>query len=120
MAKVAGTAFFTVDGVRFSLKGNMTVALTGIERESVVGLDERHGTKENIVSPFIECDITDKADVDIDLLNKLENKTVTVELNNGKTGVLQNADQMNHIELGVDEGEMTVRFEGPRGHWVKP
>jgi len=119
MSKVAGTAYFLIDGIRHSLKGNFTVALTTIERESVVGLDGYHGTKETTVPAFMECDLTDNEDLDIDALNRAENVTVTAQLNNGKTGVLRNASQINQIELGVDEGEMTVRFEGPKGEWIK-
>ena len=119
MAKVAGTAFFLVDGIRYSLKDNFTVALTEIERESVVGLDGFHGVKENIVPAFMECDITDREDLDIDALNRAEDVTVTAELNNGKVGVLRNAYQINQLELGVDEGELTARFEGPKGEWIQ-
>jgi len=103
MAKIAGTAYFTIDGQRYSLKGNMTVALGARERETVVGLDNIHGFKEMPAAAFIECDVTDKPDF---------------ELINGKVGVLRNAWQVNNIELNVDEGELTVRFEGPKGEWI--
>jgi len=118
MAKIAGTAYFTIDGQRYSLKGNMTVALGARERETVVGLDNIHGFKEMPAAAFIECDVTDKPDFNINDLNDLEDSTVTVELINGKVGVLRNAWQVNNIELNVDEGELTVRFEGPKGEWI--
>ena len=118
--KVAGTAFFLIDGIRFSAKGNFSAALTDIERESVMGLDGYHGFKEMHVPVFIEGDITDKSDIDIDALNRADNATVTIELANGKTGVMRNAVQINQLALGVDEGEITLRFEGPNGEWINP
>lgn len=118
MAKVAGTAFFKVDGTQYSLRGNMNVSLGNVERESVVGMDQYHGIKEIPKAGFIECDLTDHPDVDINTLNQLEDVTVTVELINGKTGVLRNAAQVTPIELNVVDGQMKVRFEGPKGEWI--
>lgn len=119
MAKISGTAYFTVDGTRYSLKGNMTIALGAREREAVVGLDEVHGYKEIPAVAFIECDVTDKPDFNINVLNDLDDSTVTVELVNGKVAVLRNAWQANNIELNVDEGELSVRFEGKKGEWIQ-
>jgi len=118
MAKVAGTAFFEVDATRYDLKGSATVALADIERETVMGLDGYHGYKEMKIAPFIEVTLTDRPTFDINVLNSLTDVTVTIQLDGGKTGVLRNAVQMNQIELNVDEGELVVRFEGPKGEWI--
>lgn len=118
MAKVAGTAYFKVNGLQYSIRGNMTIALGGVERESVVGLDGYHGIKETPVAAFIECDITTTADLDIATLQRAENVTVTAELSNGKVAVLYNAYQVNNLEIDAVEGQLTARFEGPRGIWL--
>lgn len=118
MAKVAGAAFFKVDGVQYSLRGNLNVSLGNVERESVVGMDQYHGIKEMPKASFIECDLTDQPDIDLNTLESLTDATVTVELINGKVGVLRNASQVNALELNVNDGQMTVRFEGPKGEWT--
>ncbi len=118
MAKVAGTCYFKVNGTQYDLRGNMTVSLGKAERESVVGLDQYHGYTEKPRVSFIECDITDRADLDIKVLENLLDVTVTVELFNGKTGILYNAVQVKAVELTAEDGKMTVRFEGPEGEWL--
>ena len=118
MAKVAGTCFLKVNGTQYSLKGNMTLSLGSVEKESVIGMDMYHGTMEKPRMSFIECDITDTADLNIKLLENLDNVTVTVELINGKVGVLHNAHQVKAVELKAATGELTVRFEGPSGEWL--
>lgn len=118
MAKVAGTCFIKVDGTQYNLRGNMTVSLGESQRESVVGIDQYHGIKEMPRPSFIECDITDTADLDIRVLENLDNVTVNVELINGKVGVLSQATQVNAVELTAEDGKMTVRFEGPSGRWL--
>ncbi len=117
MAKVAGTAFFSINGVQYSLRGNLKVSLGDVERESVVGMDAYHGVKETPAAPFMECDLTDRPEIDLNTLSELENVTITVNLINGKVGVLRNAYQMNKIELNAADGLYTVRFEGESGEW---
>jgi hypothetical protein len=118
MAKVAGTAFFQIDGVQYSLRGNMTCSLGDTERESVVGLDQFHGYKEMPRASWIECDLTDRPEIDMNTIESLVDVTVTVILFNGKTGVLRNAVQINKLELKVEDGLYTVKFEGPKGEWI--
>lgn len=118
MAKVAGTAFITIDGVQYSLRGNMNISLGNAHRETVVGLDQYHGIKEIPEAGTIECDLTDQPTLDLNILEALDNITVTVELINGKTATLRNATQMNHLTLNAEDGKMTVKFEGPSGEWL--
>lgn len=118
MAKVAGTCYFKVNGVQYSLRGNMTISLGAYERESVVGLDEYHGIMEKPRASFIECDLTDRFDLDLKTLENLTGVTVTAELINGKTAVLREATQVKALELTAEDGKMTVRFEGPEGEWL--
>jgi Phage tail tube protein len=117
-AKVAGTAFFTVAGIQYQLRGNMTIGLGGVHRESVVGMDQYHGYKEVPEAAFIECELTDQPTLDLNVLEALTGVTVTVELINGKTATLANAVQINHLSLNADDGKMTVRFESGQGEWL--
>lgn len=118
MAKISGTAFFYVDGVQYKLRGNMTVSLGGFERETVNGLDGYHGIKEKPMNSVLECDLTDTPDLDLNVLESATDVTVIVELINGKRGVINNATQMNHLTLNVEDGKYTVKFEGPQGQWL--
>ena len=54
----------------------------------------------------------------LNALSELENVTINLELASGKTGVLRNAFQIPQLSLGIDEGEISVRFEGPSGEWT--
>lgn len=118
MARIAGITYINVDGVPLELKGSINVAPGSTSRESIVGLDGVQGYKEIPVVPFVECTITDSANVDLNAIEKLANVTVTVELANGKTAVVNQAAQMNQLENNPEEGEVTVRFEGTSGSWL--
>ena len=118
MAKVAGTCFLKVNGEQYSLRGNLTISLGGFERESAVGLDQYHGIIEKPRASFIEADITDTDGLDIKTLENLNNVTVTVELINGKVGILRQATQINALELKAEDGTITIKFEGPEGEWL--
>jgi len=116
--KIGGTANFSVNGRRYSLRANMNVALSDEERESVAGLDTIHGYLSRKVPAFIEADITDTADFDIKDLTEVDNATVIAELDNGRIGVLRNCWQITQITLDVAEAQMSLRFEGSAGEWI--
>jgi hypothetical protein len=117
MTAVAGKAFFKINGTQYWLRGNFNCSLGNQERESVVGLDQYHGTIDKPRASFIEADLTDDPGVDLNTVETLANVTITVELINGKSGVLSNASQMLPISLNVADGTYKVRFEGAQGQW---
>jgi hypothetical protein len=117
MAKVAGTCYVKVDGVQYSLRGNMNIAIGNTQCESVVGLDGYHGTKETPMAGSIEGDFTLTAGLDLNAVESLRDVTVTVELINGSVATLNNANQVNHLVLNADDGKFTAKFEGPSGQW---
>ena len=120
MARIAGIAFFKVNGSQFSLRANLIMSLGVTEGESVVGIDGFHGTKITPIAPFIEAQFTDDdIDIDLNVLQTLANATITVELINGRIGTLRNATQINALELDPVEATYTARFEGPTGEWSK-
>lgn len=119
MAKVGGKLIITINGIRYPIRGDVKMSLSGYKREAVVGVDIGiHGFKEMPAVSFIECAVTDLGSLDINTINQLENVTIAAELNNGKTGVLHNATQVNQIELDAIEGQFTVRFEGNSGEYI--
>lgn len=116
--KVGGRAKLLINGVQYPLRGNLTIMLGNVSRESVVGIDQYHGVKETPQASYIEMDITDLGDLDIQTVQDLVDCTINVELDNGKQAVLRNAAQVNSLELDAVEGQYSARFEGPTGQWL--
>lgn len=116
--KVGGTARLLINGTQYPLRGDLTISLGNVSRESIVGIDQYHGVKETPVASWIEMSLTDLGDIDITTLQNLDDVTVNVELANGKQAVLRNAAQVNPVELNAVDGQYTLRFEGPLGQWL--
>ncbi len=107
-----GIVFFKVDGERYDVKGNFSYNLGRAKREAVVGHDGVHGYKELPQVPFIEGEITDKHDLDLERLLTTDQATVTLELANGKVIVLRNAWFAGEGNVQTEEGNIALRLEG--------
>ncbi len=116
--KLSGTAYFKVDGVAYSIAGSITISLGNTQRESLVGHDGYHGIKEMPAVPSMEVQFRDFSNIDLNVLERATDVTVTAELISGKVGILRNATQVNKLELNSEDGTYTVRFEGPKGEWI--
>lgn len=114
----AGTLFFKVDGTQHDAKGNFTYNLGKPKREGLVGADTVHGYKEMPQVPFIEGEITDRSDLDLEKLLNLDGVTVTLELANGKVVLLRDAWFAGDGNVGTEEANIQVRFEGLGGEEV--
>lgn len=112
---IAGTAYIKVDGAQYALRGNLTVSIASVEREGIAGQDGTHGFKEMPRVPFIQCDVSDGADVSIKDITDMKDVTVTAELINGKSYVLRNAWVADAVEIDSAEGQMTIKWEGMSG-----
>lgn len=108
----AGIIYLKVDGRIYDAKGNFTFNLGKHKREGIAGADKVHGFKEAVQVPFIEGEITDKSDLDLATLQNIEDATVTLELATGKTVVLKQAWYAADGDVGTEEGNIQVRFEG--------
>ena len=113
-----GTAFLTVDGRQYDLRGNWTVSTDAFEREGIAGQDTVHGFLERPRVPFMSGDITDGEGLSLVELQNIRNATVTLQLNNGKSYVLRNAWTAEARELNTNDAQMSVRFEGMRGEEI--
>ena len=113
--RVSGALYFKIDGVQHRAQGNFTYNLGRPKREAKLGPDGVHGYKSMPQVPFIEGEITDSSDLDVAELLDLEDSTVTLELANGKTIVVRNAWQANEGNVGTEEANIAVRFEGMSG-----
>lgn len=114
MAAVAGIAYLKQDGTQHSLRGSFTIRPHNRTREEVVGQDGFHGFKETEVAPSIEATITDRGGLSIMALQEVTDATITAELVNGKTYILNSAFYAGPAELDASEGSLPVKFVGSR------
>ncbi len=108
----AGIVYIKVNGAIQDAKGNFTYNLGRPKREAIVGADRTHGFKETPQVAYIEGEITDKEDFDLNSLLLTKDATVTLELNNGKTVVLREAWYAGEGKVQTEDGNIEVRFEG--------
>lgn len=100
------------NGKIYDAKGNYTYNLGRPVREAIVGADRPHGYKETPQVGFIEGEITDRSDLDLDELVTLKDATVTLELANGKVIVARDAYYAGEGTGNTEEGNIAVRFNG--------
>lgn len=116
----AGILYFKVDGAQYEAKGNFTYNLGREKREAIVGADGVHGYKAMPQAPHIEGEITDRGDLDVAALMDLDDTTITLELANDKTVLLRNAWYAADGDIGTEEANVQIRFEGMSAEEVTP
>lgn len=107
----AGIIWVRTDGKLIEAKGEYTYGLGKPKRTAIVGSDKVHGYKEEVQVAFIEGATTDHPDLDLAAFVGATNLTVTLELNNGKTIVLNDAWYAGDGTAKTGEAEIPVRFE---------
>ncbi len=115
MSRIAGVAYFKVDGRQFTLAGSLTVSPASVTREGLAGLSGVAGYKETPRVPFIEGEFYTTENTSLKEIEAITNATITAELANGKVYVLRNAWHAGAIEANASEGTFTARFEGQEG-----
>lgn len=108
----SGIIQFQVNGEVMDAKGNFSYNLGRPKREPILGSDVAHGYMEKPQIAFIEGEITDRDDLDLALLVTIEDATVTLRLNNGKTIAMRDAWYAGDGTGNSEEGNIPVRFEG--------
>lgn len=116
--RVGGILEVKIDGELFFAKGEFTYNLGTPKREAVVGADSVHGFKEMPQVAYAEGAFTDTDQVDLKKLTEVRDATVTLRLANGKTIVIREAFYAADGNVGTEEGEIEVRFEGVSGEEV--
>jgi hypothetical protein len=111
MNRNTGKLFFKVNGTRYDAKGEFSYNLGKDKKTRILGADGVHGAKVEPVIPFIEGKITDNSDLDLAAFIAITG-TITLELQNGKTIMLSDADYAADADVTTEEGEIPVRFEG--------
>ena len=112
MPKVGGVIGFQINGEVYQAKGEFTYNLGRPKREAVIGADGVHGHKETPQVPFIEGEITDRKDLDLNALTTLTGATATLELANGKVIALRDAYYAAEGTGHTEEGNIDIRLEG--------
>jgi hypothetical protein len=113
--KIAGTAYFKADGKQFTLSGSFSYSVNKNTREGKAGLSGVAGFTETSKVPWVEGEFYTTPEFRTADLEKITNATITVDLANGVTVLLQNAWQTGDIEIDAAAGTSTVRFEGMAG-----
>lgn len=108
----AGIIELKLNGEIQDAKGSFTYNLGEPRRESIPGADRMHGFKETPQPAFIEGVITDRSNLNLRALVRLENATVTLQLANGKLVSLKDAFFAGDGNVTTEEAEIEVRFEG--------
>ena len=121
MARIAGILQFKVNGEQYLAKGSFSYGYGRNVRTSVVGVDSIHGFTETVIPAFIEGEITDDGNLDIDVLAQINDETITLELANGKVFSLEHAWNLNQdgISVEAEESNIAVRFEGKRAKDIR-
>lgn len=117
--RVGGLIALKIDGDINKAKGNFTYNLGKPKRDAVLGADVVHGYKEAVQVPFIEGEITDSRDMSLEALLLAEDKTITLELANGKVIVLREAWYAGEGTGNTEEGNIAVRFEGKSAEEIR-
>ena len=110
--QVAGFISLAVNGVIQQAKGSFTYNIGKVKREAIVGADRVHGFKAMPQVPFIDGEITDRQDLDVEALMDLDEVTITLSLANGKTILLEDAWYAADGDIATEEANIQFRFEG--------
>ena len=115
----AGIVYFKINGEIQDAKGNFTYNLGKPKREAIVGSDGTHGFKETPQVAFIEGELTDRGNLDLEALVTLDDITATLELSNGKVIVIRNAWYAGDGNVQTEEANIQLRLEGKAGEEVR-
>jgi hypothetical protein len=117
--RIGGIIALKVNGDMYFAKGNFTYNLGKPKKEGVVGSDRVHGYKEVPQVPFIEGEITDRNELDLEDLVTLDDATATLELANGKVIMLREAWYAGEGTGNTEEGNIALRLEGMSAEEVR-
>jgi hypothetical protein len=110
--RVGGIIELKINGTPMSASGSFTYGIGRNKKEAVVGADRVHGYKETPQVAFIEGEITDRRNLDLEALCDLVDATILLEVGNKKRIVLRQAWYAGDGTVSTEEGKIGVRFEG--------
>ena len=108
---VGGLAYFWAGGRQLRVCGYFKVQPNNFQWEGVAGQDSVHGRQCVPVIPTVEANISDDGTLSLQQMAAMVDETVTVELDNGKVYVYQQAWYSGLATLDTGEGQIGVKFE---------
>jgi hypothetical protein len=113
---VGGVAYFWAGGRQLRVRGDFKVQPNNFQWEGVTGQDGVHGRKRVPVIPRVEANISDDGTLSLQDLVAMVDATVTVELDNGKSYIYQQAWYSGLAQLDTGEGQIGVKFKAPTAY----
>jgi hypothetical protein len=121
MAKITGRVEVLVNGEILLNKEGAVASGLGIsgqpnfEKEAIGGPGGLHGFKETFVPATLEVSITDRDDVSLDKLARVNGDGTIVfrTAGSGKVYTMHDATNAGNISLTAGEGETKLKFIGP-------
>lgn len=110
MSRRAGIYQLAVNGELYEVAGAATYNIGGEQRETLVGHDGVHGFKSMPLAPFVEMDLRDRGDLNVQTLKALTNASVVLSLANEKTIVLSGAWWEGTGDGNTEEATIAGRF----------
>ena len=107
-----GTINIQANGQVMDAVGSFKYNLGRPKNEMMVGPDRVHGYKSLPQVPFIEGEIRDASDLDMDIVLTAVDATITFKHANGKTIMLRDAVFCSPGDGDTEEGKFAVRWEG--------
>jgi hypothetical protein len=108
---VGGVAYLWADGIQLRVRGDFKVQAMNFQMEGVAGQDGVHGYKRVPIIPEVSANVSDDGSLSIQTLATMTNATITIELDNGKVYVYQQAWFNGPAELDTGEGQIPVKFQ---------
>lgn len=110
--RLAGTIQLTVNGVTVTAKGDFSYNLGKAKREGMPAADGTvPGYKETTQVPYIEGNVQDSADVDLEAFVTADDVAVSLLLANGKTIYGESGWFAGEGTVSTGEGEIPARWE---------
>ena len=108
-----------INGNVYDLVGAFEINYGAPKRDSLVGPDKVHGYKELPQVPHIKGEIRDAQALDVinEILNATD-ATLTLTLANGKKAMLSEAWYADEGNIGTEEANIPILFEGKRADEV--
>jgi hypothetical protein len=111
--RLAGTAFWSVDGTSYRVVGEVEWSPSQVERESLSGMDSGfHGYSEKPVPAFMSVTGRDSRGVSAAAYGAMIGVTVVFQLANGKTVIGPSMVLVQRVDVNSVDATIRLRFEG--------
>ncbi len=110
---VSGLFNLKINGRLMTAKGSFTYNHGSIKNEAqIAGNGSIAGFKTSRNIPMIEGELIDSKDLDIKALQSIQDGEITLELANGKVFILTGAHWAGEGNVGTEDGNVAIKYEG--------